>query len=77
MHINKKLNKMKKGCVVRMSEIKCKSCRNESICKWCNDMKFKQEQIDKIPVTRGLTPVRIEIECESYERKNKKTGRIL
>lgn len=55
-----------------MNEIKCKSCRNESICKWCSDMKFKQEQIDKIPITKGLTPVRINIECKSYERKTTK-----
>lgn len=64
-----------------MSEIKCESyknesickwCKNESICKWCNDMKFKQEQINKIPVTEGLTPVRIKIECKSYKRKIKK-----
>lgn len=52
-----------------MSELKCKSCRNENICKWCSDMKFKQEQIEKIPITKGLTPITINIECKSFERK--------
>ena len=63
-----------------MSEIKCESyknetickwCKNENICKWCDDMKFKQEQINKMPV-EGLTPVRIKIECKSYEIKIEK-----
>lgn len=52
-----------------MNELKCKNCKNENICKWCSDMKYKQEQIDKIPITKGLTPITINIECKSFERK--------
>lgn len=52
-----------------MSELKCRSCRNEKICKWCSDMKFKQEQIERIPVAKELTPITISIVCKNFERK--------
>ena len=52
-----------------MSELICTNCRNEDICKWCSDMKFKQEQVDNIPVTKELTPVTINIDCKSFQRK--------
>lgn len=35
-------------------------------------MRFKQEEVSKIPVYKGLTPIRINITCVNYERKTLK-----
>ena len=51
---------------------KCEECRHQSICKWCDDMRVKQEEVSKIPVCKGLTPIRINITCVNYERKTLK-----
>lgn len=48
---------------------KCEDCKNEDICKWCDDMKFKQEEVLKIPITKGLTPININITCRNFEKK--------
>lgn len=48
---------------------KCEDCKNLSICKWCEDMRMKQEEVSKIPVCKGLTPISINVTCESFQRK--------
>lgn len=46
---------------------KCENCKHSNICKWCEDMKIKQEDVAKIPVTKELTPIRIHVSCDSFE----------
>lgn len=48
---------------------RCENCKNLSICRWLDDMKIKQEEVSKIPVCKGLTPININITCESFERR--------
>ena len=64
----KQFKMVRKGCR-KMNELKCKSCRDESICKRYSDMKFKQEQVNNIPITEEITPITINIECKRFERK--------
>lgn len=47
----------------------CENCRHNNICRWLDDMKMKQEEVSKIPLCKGLIPIRINITCESFERK--------
>lgn len=51
---------------------KCENCRFSDICKWCGDMKMKQEEVLKIPLCKGLTPIRINITCRNFENKIQK-----
>ena len=64
MYINRENNPMKENH-------KCEDCRNESICKYCGDMREKREQVDKIPTPtiKGLSPIKITISCKNFEKK--------
>lgn len=48
---------------------KCEDCKNSDICKWCDDMKMKQEEVSKIPLCKGLTPISINVTCKNFNRK--------
>lgn len=49
-----------------MNELKCVKCRNQRICKYCNDMKNKQEYIDNVPNEDTLSPITITISCSQF-----------
>jgi hypothetical protein len=55
---------------------KCEDCRNNTICKYCGDMKHNQEEVAKIPTVKGLTPIKINITCRNFERKSLKQDEI-
>lgn len=58
--------------IVSYESHKCENCKNVDICKWCSDMKKKQDEVVRIRDGEAFTPISINISCRNFERKTTK-----
>lgn len=59
-----------------MPATKCGNCRNEAICKFADEMIDIQIAINNIK-TSTKSPITIDAECNTYERKTQKQDGIV
>lgn len=58
-------------------EHNCNDCQLEEICKWYEEMQRNKEEVNKIAVCKGLTPITITVKCNKFQRKNELQGGFL
>ena len=71
----------KEGVINIMEDVvipatKCDNCRNETICKYSDEMANVQIAIENIK-TSTKSPIMIDTECKSYERKSQKQDGVV
>lgn len=54
----------------------CENCRLDKICKYCEDMKEKEDRVMNI-TSEPLSPVEISVTCNSFESRKTKQDRII
>ena len=55
----------------------CVNCQSKEICKWCEEMQRNKEEVNKIAICKGLTPIFITVKCNKFQRKNEIQGGFL
>ena len=50
----------------------CKDCQHESLCKWIPEMERKQTEAENITFPHSESPIRINVDCLSFNRKAQK-----
>lgn len=50
--------------------VECGNCRNEDICKWCNDMKLVQTEMIAINSNVKESPICVNAKCNSFQAKS-------